>query len=63
MIHPLIRAGRFPTLRKRQNICGLIASPPFSSAGISVDFKRTQGKSALKRPHGGEKCVYCPYYG
>ena len=63
MICPLIRANRFPTLSKCQNICGQIASPPFASTCISVDFKRTQGESAREQPHDGEKCVYCPYYG
>ena len=54
MIRPLIRANRFPALRKCQNICGLIAFPPFASTGISVDFKRTQGESTCDRPRGGE---------
>ena len=50
MIHPLIRANRFPTLSKCQNICELIAPPPFASTCISVDFKRTQGKARATGP-------------
>ena len=60
MICPLIRANRFPTLSKRQNICGLIASPPFASTCISVDFKRTQGESTCDRPRGGENAYTAP---
>lgn len=60
MIRPLIRANRFPALRKCQNICGLIASPPFASTGISVDFKRTQGESTCDRPRGGENAYTAP---